>query len=164
MHPSFWCCCFSRAGLGAVVTSGQLLSECAARLGRGSQWWERKSVTREGQTWEEGCWNGGRKGLLAETEGKLLMQVSFMIIALTRKETTADHFEKLGWWKGEEKCVSCVSGWHSWETPCFPSPCPVSTQAGSLAFMQAHDRVENSQRRFFFFFFFSFGLQKGFLN
>ena len=44
-----------------------------------------------------GCWrNRGRKGLLAETEEKLLFWRFFQIITLTRKETTADPFKNLG--------------------------------------------------------------------
>lgn len=105
-----------------------------------------------------GCWrNGGRKGLLAETEGKLLFWRFFQTIALTRKETTADHFENLG--DGKERknvflvCLDDIS-----EAPCFLS-CPVSTQAGSLPSCR-HMTESKTAKTFFVFFFFSFGFTK----
>lgn len=109
MHPSFWCCCFSRAGLGAVVTSGQLLSECATRLGRGNDGREKVWPAR-GADVGRGCWrNGGRKGLLVETEGKLLFWRFFQTIALTRNKKP--QLTTLKTWVMERRgkmCFLCV--------------------------------------------------------
>ena len=100
-----------------------------------------------------GCWrNRGRKGLLAETEEKLLFWRFFQIITLTRKETTADPFKNLGDGK-ERKNVFLVCLGDISDAPCFLS-CPVSMQAGFLPSCRHMTELKTAKT---FFVFFSFG-------
>ena len=114
---------------------------------------KQRSEPARGADMGRGCWrNRGRKGLLAETEEKLLFWRFFQIITLTRKETTADPFKNLGDGK-ERKNVFLVCLGDISDAPCFLS-CPVSMQAGFLPSCRHMTELKTAKT---FFVFFGFG-------